>query len=130
MESNVNERINLLLNELGYKSKRAFASKIQMSQTSFNDIINGAEPKYSTLLKILKAEPSVSPDWLLTGEGDMFKCIQKLENANNNVAIGRDANGSEIHIISQKADDFIRIMEKNQEQTDRMLSLIEKLINK
>ena len=33
-------------------------------------------------------------------EGDMFKCVQKLENANNNVAIGRDANGSEIHIIS------------------------------
>jgi phage repressor protein C with HTH and peptisase S24 domain len=58
---------------LNFKSKRAFALKIGVSQTSFNDIINGAEPKYSTLLKIMKAEPDINAEWLITGKGEMLK---------------------------------------------------------
>jgi phage repressor protein C with HTH and peptisase S24 domain len=73
MESSVNERIKSMVSELGYKSKRAFAHKIGLSQTSFNDVVNGAEPKYSTLYKIMKAEPSINPGWLLTGQGEMLK---------------------------------------------------------
>lgn len=73
MESTVNERIALIISEFKFKSKRAFAEKIGIAQTSFNDILKGAEPKYSTLYKILKAEPLISSDWLLLGKGDMIK---------------------------------------------------------
>jgi hypothetical protein len=69
----VNERINLILEKCGYKSKRAFSLKLGISQTSFNDIMNGAEPKFSTLKKILLAEPLINAEWLLTGKGEMFK---------------------------------------------------------
>lgn len=71
MESTVNERIANIISFYGYKSKRAFADKIGVAQTSLNDILKGAEPKYSTLYKILLAEPLVSAEWLLRGTGDM-----------------------------------------------------------
>ena len=73
MESTVNERIGIIISEFGYKSKRAFAEKIGVAQTSLNDVLNGAEPKFSTLYKILRAEPLISAEWLLRGEGEMIK---------------------------------------------------------
>lgn len=73
MESTINERINLIMSEFGFKSKRAFADKIGIAQTSFNDILRGAEPKYSTLYKIMLAEPLISSEWLLVGSGPMLK---------------------------------------------------------
>jgi len=73
VESTINERINLIMSEFGFKSKRAFADKIGIAQTSFNDILRGAEPKYSTLYKIMLAEPLISSEWLLVGSGPMLK---------------------------------------------------------
>lgn len=73
MENTVNERIAMIISNFGYKSKRSFAEKIGVAQTSLNDVLNGAEPKYSTLSKILKAEPLVSAEWLMRGEGEMCK---------------------------------------------------------
>lgn len=85
MESTINERIAFIISKLGYKSKRAFAEKIGIAQTSFNDILKGAEPKYSTLNKILIAEPLISPEWLITGEGEMLKsCGDVIGSAQDN----------------------------------------------
>ena len=68
MENTINERISEIISNMGYKSKRAFAEKIGVAQTSLNDILNGAEPKFSTLNKILIAEPLISAEWLMRGE--------------------------------------------------------------
>lgn len=74
MENSINKRIELLIKELGYKSIRQFAIKIDVAPTSLNDVVkNNAEPKFSTINKIVKAEPSISPNWLITGEGEMLK---------------------------------------------------------
>lgn len=74
MENSINQRIELLIKELGYKSIRQFAIKIDVAPTSLNDVVkNNAEPKFSTINKIVKAEPSISPNWLITGEGEMLK---------------------------------------------------------
>lgn len=56
METTVNERIAQIISQCGYKSKRSFAEKIGVAQTSLNDILRGAEPKYSTLYKIKDAQ--------------------------------------------------------------------------
>ena len=73
METIINERIAQLLHALGYRSKRAFALQIGIAQTSFNAILNGAEPKFSTLNRILTTHPTVSAEWLMRGEGEMLK---------------------------------------------------------
>lgn len=78
MESTINQRIAEIVSKMGYRSKRSFAEKIGIAQTSFNDILKGAEPKYSTLQKILIAEPLISSEWLLRGEGDMLKAIPHI----------------------------------------------------
>lgn len=72
MEETVNERIRLVMKHFGYRSVRAFATRIGIAPTSLNDVIrNGAEPKFSTLYKILTAEPTLSAEWLLRGNGKM-----------------------------------------------------------
>jgi hypothetical protein len=45
MKTTVNERITQIISQFGYKSKRSFAEKIGIAQTSLNDI-------YATLLPV------------------------------------------------------------------------------
>lgn len=98
MESTINERIALIISEFKYKSKRSFAERIGLAQTSLNDVLRGAEPKFSTLNKILKAEPLISPEWLLTGDGPMLK-----DNATSNVDAVRLEN--EIKLLRDELKD-------------------------
>lgn len=73
METTINERIEKVIREFGYKSTRSFAEKIGVAQTSLAAILKGSEPRYSTLCKILAAEPTLCSDWLLLGKGEMCK---------------------------------------------------------
>ena len=98
MESTINERIALIISEFKYKSKRSFAERIGLAQTSLNDVLRGAEPKFSTLNKILKAEPLISSEWLLTGDGPMLK-----DNATSNVDAVRLEN--EIKLLRDELKD-------------------------
>ena len=89
MVSTINERISIIISELGYRSVRQFANKIGIAQTSLNDVVKkNAEPKFSTIDKILKAEPSISPDWLLTGKGEMLKKEDLSTNNNSGTFTG------------------------------------------
>lgn len=111
MENTINERIRLIIKQLDYKSARAFALKIGISQTSFNDILKGAEPKFSTLNKILTAEPLISAEWLLTGTGEMLRQTPSISSSNqgagnkieyNHVGIGNSVNANISDSSSQK----------------------------
>lgn len=73
METTVNERIEKIIQSSGL-SLTAFAKLIGVAQTSLRDCVkNGAEPKFSTLNKIIRAKPLISAEWLLTGKGEMEK---------------------------------------------------------
>jgi hypothetical protein len=41
MKTTVNERITQIISQFGYKSKRSFAEKIGIAQTSLNEIHRG-----------------------------------------------------------------------------------------
>lgn len=72
METTINERIGMIIDYSGL-TLTAFSRKIGIAQTSLRDcVINNSEPKHSTLYKIIKAEPLISPEWLLMGTGDMI----------------------------------------------------------
>ena len=77
-----------------------------------------------TLEKILNTYQDLNKVWLLTGEGAML--IGDV-NGNNN-AVGKDAtvNINESETISN----LISVIKKEQEQKDRMLSIIEDLTSK
>ncbi|WP_455639331.1 hypothetical protein [Parabacteroides sp.] len=137
MKSTINERIANIIAGLGYKSIRQFAMKIDVAPTSLNDIVkNNAEPKFSTLDKIITAEPSISPDWLLTGQGSMERVSQRIGDISNSSAIGNNVNGSgnsishnDLSDIKEIQNKYLGLLQKKDEQIDRLLSIIEKLSN-
>lgn len=72
METTINQRIAAIIEYSGM-TLTAFSKKIGIAQTSLREcVINKTEPKFSTLYKIIKAEPCISASWLLTGEGEML----------------------------------------------------------
>lgn len=71
METSINQRIKQIVDDSGL-TLNSFSKKIGIAQTSLRDcVVNNTEPKFSTLDKIIKAEPLISPEWLLTGNGKM-----------------------------------------------------------
>ena len=72
-QSIVTERINTILENSGLRSNRAFATKAGINEVTFGDTLRGAEPKFTTLEAILKAFPKLSAEWLMRGEGDMYR---------------------------------------------------------
>lgn len=84
METTINQRIAAVIEYSGM-NLTAFSRKIGIAQTSLREcVINKTEPKFSTLYKVIKAVPSISPSWLLTGEGDMILSKKDSDKSNNN----------------------------------------------
>lgn len=73
MERPVLQRINSVKDYYKLNDKK-FAEAINVSQTTFSNIINReSDIKHSVLEKISNAFGDISVEWLLTGEGEMFK---------------------------------------------------------
>lgn len=75
------ERIRSLITHLGL-STRGFAIQCGIPQNTLSNQLNGVrELSLSTITAILKSYDAVSSEWLLRGEGDMFKSgAQELNN--------------------------------------------------
>lgn len=72
MEQSVNQRIKLLINELGL-TVNAFANKTGVSQKALSNMfLRGTEPSSKTISSICKMVDHINKEWLLTGEGQMF----------------------------------------------------------
>lgn len=73
MESTVIQRIKQLI-EARKQSVSQFAAEIEMQQTTVNNYILGNRKISFVLIEnILKHIPEVSADWLVKGEGEMYK---------------------------------------------------------
>lgn len=69
---NISERIQLVLNDKKL-SIRAFSRMINCADTTIGAILRGkVEPNYTTIFSILETFKDISPEWLITGEGDMY----------------------------------------------------------
>lgn len=111
------------------RSKGISVSKFERSIGAGNNYLNNVKSIGSDkLLSISNKYEDLNLEWLISGKGEMIKNSQHLEHVSNSVAIGRDANGSEIHISTKNIDDFIKISEKYQEHTDKMLKILEILV--
>lgn len=67
------QRIKSLITQLGL-STRAFALSCGLRQNTLSNQLNGLrELSLSTIMAILNTFPEVSSDWLMRGEGEMFK---------------------------------------------------------
>ena len=72
-QSIVTERINMIYENSGISSKRAFANSIGVNEMTFGDTLRGSEPRFFILEALLKSNPNISAEWLMRGEGDMYR---------------------------------------------------------
>lgn len=81
------ERIKSLIAQMGL-STRAFALSCGLRQNTLSNQLNGMrELSLSTVMAILSAYPDVSSEWLLKGEGEMFKTVVPDANADRVVKL-------------------------------------------
>lgn len=100
--SSVNERIRLMYKSLGL-TLRSFSIILNISEGTFKSMFTrDTNPSFDMMQKIADAYPLFSMDWLLTGEGDMYKPghnsgdnIVNQSNTtngdNNNVVLGNNS---------------------------------------
>ncbi|AYQ31406.1 helix-turn-helix transcriptional regulator [Runella sp. SP2] len=78
MENNIAERFKVLIKELG-KSNHSFALSIAKNSTTISNIVDGkSKPGYELLETIFQVYPQVSRDWLLMGEGTIFRSSENV----------------------------------------------------
>ena len=123
-----------------------FAKKLQVSVTYASGICNSKEViTEKTLEKILDAFPDVSRQWLYLGEGEMLRASsvlasehrEKLSESTMNTAgdvSGINVQGRNVTIPSpeneERYDRLIALLEKEQTERSRLLSIIENLTAK
>lgn len=77
--------------------------------------------------KFLAYFPEVSPEWLLTGRGDMLrqtKSDTQTGDINNSNIIGSNVNGSGISINATPTE-LLDVIKKQQEHIDKLLNIID-----
>lgn len=70
----INDRFNEIIKSLFNGNKRAFAQCIGISPTVIENVVGArkGKPSYDVLNKIF-ANANISPDWLMTGRGEMLR---------------------------------------------------------
>ena len=136
MDNSVNQRINQAIKSCGFRSVNAFSKATGISQRTLSGCISGdREPRITLISEILKGLPTISVEWLVTGEGSMFKSSAKCGNVQigtGNTMAGGDVSGGagdggemERKVILLETE--VRCLRG---ENERLRELLEKLIRK
>ena len=69
------ERIEQLYKSLNL-SARQFADQIHVQPGTISNMMSGRnEPSYTVIKKILLRYPTLNPEWLITGKGDIWRTV-------------------------------------------------------
>lgn len=75
----IKDRIFKLLNEENLSSSK-FADIIDVQRSSISHIISGRnKPSLDFIQKVLRNFPTINPDWLIIGKGEMYLTTQQKE---------------------------------------------------
>jgi transcriptional regulator with XRE-family HTH domain len=87
------------------KTSAQFAEEIGVQPSSISHIISGRNnPSLDFVMKLLAKYPSLSPDWLLFGNGDMMrdKSIEDLFESEAKGAVAEQKSDGDKQVISEK----------------------------
>ncbi len=112
--------INFLVKEKELK-KAEIATRLGIKPSTFSEILNKRMSASPAAIAILCAAYGFSPAWLLCGEGNMLKT--------DNTPAAPAINCSRVEQSFNRNDsNLIDMLRTSQQQTDRALTLLEKLI--
>lgn len=128
----INERIKEFLAKSGERSQRQFAYRTGINEMTLSDALRGTEPKFSTLEAILKAYPKLSAEWLMRGEGEMYRDGAQSPQVSV-VSENRTGNGDIVsHTTAIKGDDsaLVELLRTQLAQKDEQIRQLLNVLNK
>ncbi|GHV60933.1 hypothetical protein FACS1894195_0630 [Bacteroidia bacterium] len=131
MENTVKERIKYFIDNHLRISVCEFEKSIESSNGYINSISRSIG--VDKINNIVEKYPILNIDWLLTGRGEMTKNHQQIGNVTESTIVGANVNGSNNvfnhpEMIENASRNYQIIIQKQQEQIDRLLDLLEKKI--
>lgn len=131
-QSIVTERINMIYENSGISSKRAFANSIGVNEMTFGDTLRGSEPRFFILEALLKSNPKLSAEWLMRGEGEMYRDGAQSPQVSV-VSENRTGNGDIVsHTTAIKGDDsaLVELLRTQLAQKDEQIRQLLNVLNK
>lgn len=120
-------------------NQRELASLLGYTESGLSQILTGKVAISKPFInKLYEIEPQINKDWLETGEGEML--TNQTIHATNSTVVGSNINGSGNKIMHNDLSEIkmlvnemaeqrkanSAIMQKKDEQIDRLLSIVEK----
>lgn len=130
MEELILQRIKEVLRLKGI-SMSQISSAYGIKQNTFSRQISGESAlSASSLLSIIGFFPDISAEWLMRGEGDMFRHAgQHVGDIIGSTAVVNHGDGNSIanNDTTNLQSKYLELLAKKDQQIDRLLSIIEKL---
>ena len=130
MEELILQRIKEVLRLKGI-SMSQISSAYGIKQNTFSRQISGESAlSASSLLSIIGFFPDISAEWLMRGEGDMFRHAgQHVGDIIGSTAVVNHGDGNSIanNDTTTLQSKYLELLAKKDQQIDRLLSIIEKL---
>lgn len=121
----VKDRLVIYIKHLGI-GQRKFEIKCGLANGYINNIRQSITPE--KLQKIALYNPELNTGWLMTGEGEMLKSGISQDGENNTQVIGDGNHVNAPNTLDKALDEIAaqrRLVEKSQEQIDRLITLLE-----
>ena len=84
MSETIGDRIKILVDLFSGGNKSKFAREVNSSEPNIRNYISGTNPKSDVLSSILSCFTEISPDWLISGKGEMYRAKnEKSEDSKN-----------------------------------------------
>lgn len=134
-QSEINIRLNLLFNAKKENSN-SIAKKIGINQMTVYNYITGRDPSYSFLVKILTLFQDISAEWLMLGEGSMYKQTASGNSVSINTMSGGNAVAGNNASVESTTDQATLLKEKDDriaelmKDKEHLTKLVELLMNK
>ncbi|MEG2164354.1 MAG: hypothetical protein RRY55_07770 [Bacteroidales bacterium] len=104
MEDDVRQRINYVLHVKGYTQNSLSKGDLSIQARLSRQINRGSAITYQTISLILSSFEDISPEWLLTGKGEMLRAEQHIGDIKNSTIVGGTVSGSG-NMISNNASE-------------------------
>ena len=117
------------------RNQQQFVEEINSDRSTVSEVKNGKLKIPNNMFgKIENAYPDISIDWLKSGEGEMLKNTQQIENVSNSTVVGNNVSGTGISISHNDFSEMIELqkgyqelLKKKDEHISELLSTVKTL---
>ena len=133
----MNERISLLLKEENLTAGK-FAEILGVQPSGISHLISGRnKPNFDFIARVLTCFPAISPDWLILGEGEMYRQVAPVQDfielpGRNSPEMGKGGTktSSDSHPIPSLPEKKLSLPSDDEKMTDKTLKALEKQVVK